>query len=103
MANKKQILDALEAEVAYSKGYYMKEYGFTSSVFCKFEEFANSMIGFLDSEPEDELLVVKAYFYLLGAMDAALKAAKMTEEERHIFPKLLQMLLVAISEIQFKS
>jgi len=99
MANKKQILNALEAEAAYSKGFYMREYGFTSSVFHKFEEFTKSMIEFFDSEPDNETLSEKVYFYLLGAMDAALIAAKMTEEERNIFPKMVQMLLVAMSEI----
>jgi hypothetical protein len=101
MANKKQILDALEGEAAYSKGYYMKELGFSSSVFRHFDNFVNSMINFFDGEPDDETLSVKVYFYLLGAMDAALKAAKMTEEERNIFPKMIQMLLVGMSEVYF--
>jgi hypothetical protein len=101
MELKKKILNTLEAEAAYSKGYYMKELGFSSSIFRHFEDFVNSMINFFDGEPDDETLSEKVYFYLLGAMDAALKAAKMTEEERNIFPKMIQMLLVGMSEVQF--
>jgi hypothetical protein len=99
MPTKKQILDALEGEAAFTKGYYMKEHGFTSSAFHNFEDFVNTMIDFFDGEPDDEVLPVKVYFYLLGAMDAALKALKMAEEERNIFPKLIQMLLVGMSEV----